>query len=273
MVSSVGIDIFLALVCAIALIGVFVLSRSELRPELDLEQEQPVKYLFYPGRLMRQAGFVPTDFVWIYWPVKIFLFAGSALVFTEISADLPGWVMAVSLLVTLFSTDLFLLQRRKLRKLRVQANLSFFVDLVNAYLSSGISLFRSVQQAGEHGFEPSHPLAVELKLIAMEIQSGESFQRAMGRLYERTGVRQLQGLSASFEVGHAAGASMSQNLSRQAEAFREQQEEMNRKLISQKSITLLFALILVGLPMFGVIVLFPAAVKLAEIFELLDYII
>ncbi|WP_322003284.1 type II secretion system F family protein [Marinobacter alexandrii] len=273
MVSSYGIDIFLALACAASLIGVYFLSRSELRPELVLDQEQSPKYMFYPGKLMRQAGFVPTDFVWIYWPAKVFLFVGSALVFTEMAADLPGWLIATSLISTLFSIDLFLLQRRKLRRLRVQANLSFFVDLVNAYLSSGMSLFRSVQQAGEHGFERRHPLAIELRLIAMEIKSGESFQRAMGRLYERTGVRQLQGLSASFEVGHAAGASMSENLCRQGEAFREQQEEMNRKLISQKSITLLFALMLVGLPMFGVIVIFPAAIKLTEIFELLDYLI
>ncbi|MCL1487277.1 MAG: type II secretion system F family protein [Marinobacter sp.] len=174
---------------------------------------------------------------------------------------------------TFFSVDLFLLQRRKMRRLRIQANLSFFVDLVNAYLSSGVSLFRAVQQAGEHGFENRHPLAVELRLIAMEIQSGEAFHTALGRLHERTGIRQLQGLAASFEVGHAAGAVMSENLSRQAEAFREQQEEMNRKLISQKSISLLFALMMVGLPMFGVIVAFPAAVKLSEIFQLLDYLI
>lgn len=273
MVSSYGIDFFLGAACLASLVGVYYLSRSELKPELVLDNERPSRYSFYPGKLMRQAGFVPADFVWIYWPAKVFMLVGGVLVFSELSADLPAWLVASSFIATLFSIDLFLMQRRKLRRLRVQANLSFFVDLVNAYLSSGMSLFRSVQQAGEHGFDKRHPLAVELRLIAMEIQSGESFQRAMGRLYERTGVRQLQGLSASFEVGHAAGASMSENLSRQAEAFREQQEEMNRKLISQKSITLLFALILVGLPMFGVIVIFPAAVKLAEIFELLDYLI
>lgn len=273
MVSSYGIDLFLVLAGTASLIGVYFLSRSELKPDILMDEERPAKHRLYPSKLMRQAGFVPTDFVWIYWPAKVFLFVGSVLAFSEITDELPGWLMAVSLTMTLFSVDLFLLQRRKIRRLRVQANLSFFVDLVHAYLTSGMSLFRSVQQAGEYGFEPHHPLAVELRLIAMEIQSGESFLRAMGRLYERTGVRQLQGLSASLEVGHAAGASMSENLAHQSEAFREHQEEMNRKLISQKSITLLFALILVGLPMFGVIVIFPAAVKLAEIFELLDYLI
>ena len=273
MVTSFGIDVFLGLACVVSLLGVYLLSRSELKPELLLDNQQPARHRLYPGKMMRQAGFVPTDFVWIYWPAKVLMIFGTVFVYSELSGDLPGWLMAASLVMAFFSIDLFLLQRRKLRRLRVQANLSFFVDLVNAYLSSGMSLFRSVQQAGEHGFDKRHPLAVELRLIAMEIQSGESFQRAMGRLFERTGVRQLQGLSASFEVGHAAGASMSENLSRQADAFREQQEEMNRKLISQKSITLLFALILVGLPMFGVIVIFPAAVKLAEIFELLDYLI
>lgn len=273
MVSSYLIDLFLSVACLSSLVGVYYLSRSELQPELILGHGQSTRRKMYPSKLMRQAGFVPSDFVWIYWPAKVSLFVGSALVLSEFFANAPGWLVAVCLFFTLISVDLFLLQRRKLRKLRIQANLSFFVDLVNAYLSSGMSLFRSVQQAGEHGFEKRHPLAVELRLIAMEIESGESFQKAMSRLYERTGVRQLQGLSASFEVGHAAGASMSENLLRQAVAFREQQEEMNRKLISQKSITLLFALMLVGLPMFGVIVIFPASIKLSEIFELLDYLI
>lgn len=273
MVSSYGIDIFLGVVCVSSLVGVYLLSRSELKPELVLGHEHLSSHKFYPRKLMRQAGFVPSDFVWIYWPAKVFMFVGAALVLSELSVDLPAWMIALSLFITLFSIDLFLLQRRKLRRLRIQANLSFFVDLVNAYLASGMSLFRSVQQAGELGFDKRHPLAIELRLIAMEIQSGESFQRAIGRLSERTGVRELQGLSASLEVGHAAGASMSENLSRQADVFREQQEEMNRKQISQKNITLLFALILVGFPMFGVIVIFPAAVKLADIFELLDYLI
>ncbi|WP_416397242.1 type II secretion system F family protein [Allohahella sp. A8] len=273
MVSSFSIDIFLALACGASLLGVYVLSRSELRPELAFDMEQPESFRFYPGKLMRQAGFVPTDFVWIYWPGKVFLFIGSVLLFTEINADPPVWLMAASLVTSFFSIDLFLLQRRKLRGLRVQANLSFFVDLVNAYLTSGMSLLRSLKEAGEYGFERGHPLAVELRLIAMEIESGESFQKAMGRLYQRTRVRQLQALAASFEVGQAAGSPMFENLARQAEVFRAQQEEMNRKLISQKSISLLFALMIVGLPMFGVIVIFPAAIKLAEIFELLDYLI
>lgn len=273
MVSSYAIDLFLTGACLASMAGVYYLSRSELKPELSLDNEKPTKRRMYPSKLMRQAGFAPSDFAWIYWPSKVFLFVGTAFVFSEFFANVPGWLVAACLLFMLISVDLFLLQRRKLRKLRIQANLSFFVDLVNAYLSSGLSLFRSVQQAGEHGFEKRHPLAVELRLIAMEIESGESFQKAMSRLYERTGVRQLQGLSAAFEVGHAAGASMSENLLRQAAAFREQQEEMNRKLISQKSITLLFALMLVGLPMFGVIVVFPASIKLSEIFELLDYLI
>lgn len=273
MVISFAVDIFLGLACAMSLVAVYLLSRSELRPELALENGASKRYRFFPGKLMRQAGFAPADFVWIYWPAKLLLFIGTVLMVTELPVALPVWAMMALLLVMFFLVDLVLWQRRKLRRLKVQANLSFFVDLVNAYLSSGVSLFRAVQQAGEHGFEHRHPLAVELRLIAMEIQSGESFHNALGRLHERTGIRQLQGLAASFAVAHAEGASISENLARQAAAFREYQEEMNRKLISQKSITLLFALLIVGLPMFGVIVIFPAAIKLAEIFRLLDYLI
>jgi tight adherence protein C len=273
MVSSYGIDVFLGLACALSLAGVYWLSRSELRPEIVLGNQRPRVYRWYPGRLMRQSGFTPTDFVWVYWPAKIFLTVSCLFLLSELPVTVPTWGLPFSLLGAFFSVDLALMQRRKIRRLRIQSNVAFFVDLVNAYLTSGVSLFRAIQQAGEHGFEKSHPFAVELRLIAQEIQSGESFSKAMSRLYDRTDVRQLQGLASSLEVGHAAGASMAQNLARQADAFREQQEEMNRKLISQKSITLLFAMLMVGLPMFGVIVMFPAAVKLGEIFQLLDYLI
>lgn len=273
MVSSYAFDLFLAVSCVVSLGGVYFLSRSELSPDLILDKPTPRVYRLYPGNLMRQSGFVPSHFVWVYWTTKCLLVTGLALGASEFSIELPVWGWLLMYLLTFFSLDLFLLQRRKMRKLRVQANLSFFVDLVNAYLKSGVSLFGAIHQAGEHGFDKKHPLAIELKLIGTEIQYGEAFHQALARLSERTGLPQLKALAASFEVGHSAGASMTENLSKQADSFREQQEELNKKLISQKSIMLLFALMMVGLPMFGVIVVFPAAVKLGEIFRLLEYLI
>ncbi|MCL1483872.1 MAG: hypothetical protein MH208_05550 [Marinobacter sp.] len=113
MVNSHLMDLFLAIVCVLSLCGVYVLSRSTLRPEFVVDDDKPKIHRFYPGKLMRQAGLVPTDFVWVYWPAKFLLLIASALVFTELTIDLPGWAWGASLVFTFFSVDLFLLQRRK----------------------------------------------------------------------------------------------------------------------------------------------------------------
>lgn len=267
---SLILDFALVTGIGFGMVGVYLLSRTELRADLD----KPVEALrtphwLYPARVVRQAGIMPDDFRWVYWPLRLSFAVTLPLVLLELFPNLPLWVLATSSLLGLFLLDALLRQRRNQRRQILQSSLSFFVDLVSAYLYSGSSMANAFELASEFGFERKHPLAREVQLVAREIKAGESYPLALERLYLRTGVPELQRLAAVINVGRQAGASMIETLARQAEALRDQQDEINRTLISQKSILLLFAMLIVGLPMFAAIVIFPAALKMTEIFKLL----
>jgi tight adherence protein C len=274
MVTSLLLDIGLTLGVLCGISGVYLLSRTELRPDADAVLNASREYRWLnPARLLRHAGIMPADFKFVYWPLKLSLAVTMPLTIAELNPATPAWMLASSSLSGFISLDFLLWQRRKRRQQAVQGSLSFFVDLVSAYLQSGKSMASAFEQAGEFGFDRKHPLALEVQLVSREIRAGESYPKAFERLYLRTGVPELQRLAAVITVGRQAGAAMTDTLAQQAEAIRERQDELNRKLISQKSIKLLLAMMTVGLPVFSVIVIFPAVVKISEIFQLLKGIL
>tara|TARA_R110002096_G_scaffold60131_6_gene150237 strand:- start:3144 stop:3968 length:825 start_codon:yes stop_codon:yes gene_type:complete len=270
MVTLLLLDIGLAVGALCGIAGVYLLSRTELHADADPVLVSPGRrHWLYPAKFIRHAGIMPADVVFVYWPLKISLAMTMPLVLAELNPGASLWALVASSFSAFFTVDFLLWQRRKQRRQELQSSLSFFIDLVNAYLFSGTSMAGAFEKAGEFGFARRHPLAMEIQLVAREIRAGESYAMAFERLYLRTGVRELQRLAAVISVGRQAGASMMDTLARQAEVIRDHQEELNRKLISQKSILLLFAMMIVGLPMFAVIVIFPAVIKMTEIFQLL----
>ncbi len=263
MVTLLLLDIGLAVGALCGIAGVYLLSRTELHADADPVLVSPGRrHWLYPAKFIRHAGIMPADVVFVYWPLKISLAMTMPLVLAELNPGASLWALVASSLSAFFTVDFLLWQE-------LQSSLSFFIDLVNAYLFSGTSMAGAFEKAGEFGFARRHPLAMEIQLVAREIRAGESYAMAFERLYLRTGVRELQRLAAGSSVGRQAGASMMDTLARQAEVIRDHQEELNRKLISQKSILLLFAMMIVGLPMFAVIVIFPAVIKMTETFQLL----
>ncbi|WP_148862802.1 type II secretion system F family protein [Marinobacter fonticola] len=275
MVSSWLLDVVLGIVATLGLVLVYLLSRSELKPEEALRidsgwSRSALPSWLYPSTLIRRAGIAPRELAVAYWPLKLSLAVLAPLLMLEVRPSTPLWLTIPSSVSALFSFDFYLWQRAQNRNRKIQGALSFFVDLMNAYLRSGASVVMAFEQAGRFGFDIRHPLAQEIKVVVYELQAGESFTLAFQRLFNRTGVRELERLAAVLEIGHQAGAPIAGILSRQGYVLREQQHELNRKLMSQKSILMLFAMVLVGLPMFGVIVLFPAAIKMMEIFQLLQ---
>lgn len=275
MVMPLLLDIVLGLVVLLCLMLVVVLSRSELVPDTLPGKVAVFRFpeWLYPSTLMRQAGIMPADLIFLYWPLKIVLLCLAPLVLIELHPGIQHWMLIPGAVSSFFTPDFLLWQRRQKRRRRLQGGLSFFVDLMNSYLNSGSSLARAFKQSGRFGFDKHHPLASEVRLVSRELEAGESFHVAFEKMYGRTGVREIERLVAVIELGRKAGASVIETLSRQADVFRERQQELNRKLLSQKSILMLFAMMVAGLPMFAVIVLFPASLKLFEIFELLGHMI
>ena len=85
---------------------------------------------------------------------------------------------------------------------------------------------------------------------------------------ERTGVKDLKTLATLLNVGFRVGASLQVTLEEQAELLRAKQREGGMKLLNRKTLESLFPLLLISLPIFGVLVIFPVAVELKKFFGL-----
>lgn len=276
--TGLWLDLALAAAVMFALALVYVLGQSDSAlahsSYFGTVTRSRWRKVLFPSGLIRQAGIPPRDLLYIYWPLKITLLCLMPLILIEVSDTGVHWLLlAASGLSGFFTLEMFLWRRRQQRRRRVLFSLSFFVDLMASFLHSGEPLIRAFEQAATFGFQPNHPLSREASLACREIHAGQAFPSAFNAMWQRTGVREIERLGAVMAIGGEVGAPIKDTLLKQADVLREKQQELNRQLLSQKSIMLLFAMVLVGLPMFLVLVVFPASVKLLEVFQLLKGLI
>ncbi len=222
----------------------------------------------YPARLIRQAGMLPGQVSVFYWIGKLIL----TLVLPLLAVEFIGGVTALTLLVfALFGfiiVDIWLLARRQRRKRLIERSLGYFIDLIAAFLKSGMSLSQAFLRASEYGLPKENPLAREVNLLARELEAGGERESAFSALAERTGVKDLQRLAAVMNVGFRVGAPITDTLEAQSELLRAKQWEQAESLVSRKTLEALLPLLLVSLPLLMVLVFFPAAVQILEVFQL-----
>ena len=228
----------------------------------------------YPRRLIRQSGFSPDDNHIVYWVSKLFLMVLIPLMAAEAHPLMVRFPYPLLFGVSgFFMPDLWLASRRKKRRERIENGLSFLIDLIVAFLKSGMTLTQSFDQAAEHALPAKHPLAREAALIATELEAGIDRSVAFNNLADRTGVDALHRLAAVLSVGLKTGSPVHNTLRAQADLLRARQRERGEELISKKSLQALLPMILVSFPLIGVLVFFPAGLQLYEVFLLFREIV
>lgn len=268
--------LLLLLVATIVLI-VRLLWRPRQERAIEAEErsaigeEEPRRRWDYFPRLARQAGFDSTALVVTYWLLKVALAVVLPLLALEVWGRF-GLLPPILLLVLLFLggffvPDLFLLSRRRRRQRRIRHALSYFLDLLVSLLHSGLGLEEAFRRASREGLEPSHPLARELSLIEREMDAGRDRAEAFRSLSERTGVYEFHAVAEALRLGLRVGSSVRATLMNQANVLRNQRREEARRQISLAPLKTLVPVLLCGLPMFLVLVVFPALVEVFDIFR------
>ncbi len=220
----------------------------------------------------RQAGLDPGRLRWFYWPAKLVLAAAVPFLTLELWRLLtpPPWLLLATAAAGGFLLpDLALLLARRRRQQRVRQALSFFLDLLVALLTSGLSLEEAFRRAGREGLPPSHPLAREIRLTGLEIEAGEERGTAFRALAERTGVPELKAVAAALNLAVRHGTSVETALATQADLLRTKRRENARREISAAATKAIFPLFLCGFPVFFVVVFFPAILEMIETFRAL----
>jgi len=222
----------------------------------------------YPARLVRQTGMIPGQVVVFYWVGKFILAILLPLLIAELTGTLSLFVFVLIALIGFFAIDIWLQLRRRHRVQAIERDLGYFIDLIAAFLKSGMNLSQAFRQASQYGLPKGNFLAREVDLVARELEAGSERESAFNSLAERTGVKDLQRLAAVMNVGFRVGAPITETLESQSALLRAKQWEQAESMVSRKSLEALFPLMLVSIPLMLVLIFFPAAVQIYEIFSM-----
>jgi pilus assembly protein TadC len=224
--------------------------------------------------LLRQSGITGRGALLSLWAWKVF-FAALFPVLRAETLMLMGNVELFDLqsilvgVIGFFTPELWLLRRRKKRRMRIESALSYFLDLTVALLRSGLALESALRRAGVHGFSGRHPLSDEVLLVAREMDIGKDRGAALMALADRTGVPDLRTVASAVRMGMKRGSPVEDALETQADALRAKFRERALRRLNSLSVVALLPVLLCGLPIFIVIVYFPAVIRILETFRLL----
>jgi tight adherence protein C len=231
-------------------------------------QELAARLRGYYPRVVRQAGYDPGTLSATYWLAKAALGLLLPLLLLEV---LPrglggaGWLaLFVPALAGFLLPDLWLVRRRQRRRRQITRSLGYFVDLLVAFLYSGMSLERAFNRAGREGLERNHPLSREVLLVGRELEAGQDPSLAFQALAERTGVAELRGIAAALSIGLRVGTPVRATLQAQAEMLWTKRREAALKQINAAAIKVMFPVMLCGFPIFFLLTFFPAVLEILE---------
>ncbi|WP_372761984.1 type II secretion system F family protein [Pseudoalteromonas sp.] len=234
------------------------------------EQLKLKNSIFYPAKWIRQAGITAKKSPLLYWALKLSLTLGALALFFELPAFWQTLKLQLILvLIGFFGCDLWIYLKRNKRQQQIDDSIEFFISLMIVYLQSGFSLSQAFANAAEHGIKTNNPLSFELNIIASELRSGRERHIAFNDLHARTGIASLHKLATIINIGSAVGAPVIDSLKAQLSAVKAQQSKKIDDQISKKSLETMLPMMLVCLPMFFVLVFFPAAMQIMDVLQLL----
>lgn len=242
--------------------GIAQVLQELLRNPDDIRQGRSLT----PRRRMRQAGLESRRVIW-WWVFQMLLPVLLGLLVLRVMGTGLGGL--AGLLMGILLPHLWLGQRRRERQTRIAAALGHLLAVSLAYQRHGLSLAASLREAARQALPPAHPLAFELELFSAELEGGLSLKEAASRISRRTGSRELHQFAMLLVAGNRMGNPLHDVLEAFAAQLARQQSERQRKAMQQRSVKALFPMLLVGGPLFFVLVIFPASLRVQEVLILM----
>jgi tight adherence protein C len=201
----------------------------------------------------------------VFWAVMFCTFAGLGVI---MFIALPGSLLIhKTLFAIMFSAIGFIFPRMwlkgkvKARQKRVLKAMPDAMDLITTCVEAGLGLDAALARVAE---KSSGPLADELSRMLRDVAMGKMRREAMVELDERIGVEELSSFINSVIQAEQLGVGIAQVLRVQSDQLRTRRRQKAEQAAHEAPIKMLFPLVLFIFPAFLLVILGPAAIRIAQ---------
>ncbi len=250
----------LKLMTAVGPVAAFVLPKEEL-------ERNKVKQDLY------RAGFHSPQALQIFYALKAVLAVSLAVITLVATRFMPHLdTQSIMVYVALASAVGLLLPNYVLsksleRQMRLLRNgFPDALDLLVVCVESGLGLGPALQRVAEE-INVSHPeLSTELATVNAEMRAGVQREKALKNLADRTGLPDIRGLVALLVQSMRFGTSVADALRIYSEEFRDKRMQAAEELAAKIGTKMIFPLVLCMFPVFFVVAVGPAALRIIDAF-------
>jgi tight adherence protein C len=161
----------------------------------------------------------------------------------------------------------YVLSKSLQRRLRLLRNgFPDALDLLVVCVESGLGLGPALQRVADE-ITVSHPeLSLELATVNAEMRAGVQREKALKNLGERTGLPDIRGLVALLVQSMRFGTSVADALRIYSEEFRDKRMQAAEEQAAKIGTKMIFPLVLFMFPVFFVVAVGPAALRIIDAF-------
>ena len=164
--------------------------------------------------------------------------------------------------VSYFGVDFWLKDEAKRRKLSIEKQFPFFLDVVVLSMKAGLAFPAAIQQATAR--LPNGPIKYELARLIREVRTGVSRSDGLERLAKRVRLASVSNFVAAVAQADESGGSLTASLNEQAKQRRRERFQRAEKLANQAPVKMLFPLVAFLFPVTFMIIGFPIYQQLSK---------
>jgi len=246
---------------AVGPVAAFVLPKEEL------ERNKVQRDLIRAGIRSPQA-------LQVFYAVKTLLaiilpmvvFAGAGF-FPEMQTQSVVTYAIMAAAVGLLAPNYILHRKLEARMKQLRHGFPDALDLLVVCVESGLGLGPALQRVADE-LGVSHPeLALELATVTAEMRAGIQRETALKNLADRTGLGDIRGLVSLLVQSMRFGTSVADALRVYSDEFRDKRMQAAEEQAAKMSTKLIFPLVLFMFPVFFIVAIGPAVLRLIEAFR------
>jgi tight adherence protein C len=236
-------------------------------PKEELERNKVQRNLIRAGIRSPQAlqvFYAVKTLLAVILPILVFV---GARFFPELPTQSVVMYAVMGAAVGMLAPNYILSKKLASRMKQLRHGFPDALDLLVVCVEAGLGLGPALQRVADE-LGVSHPeLSFELATVTAEIRAGVQRETALKNLAERTGLTDIRGLVSLLVQSMRFGTSVADALRVYSEEFRDQRMQAAEEQAAKLSTKLIFPLILFMFPVFFIVAIGPAVLRLIDAFS------